>query len=137
MLQETTTALLTNLTLNNVLFYALHSHAILARSLIIRSAPRRGVKAEHVSNMIMEDIEIIGAKSHCIRLDHTQNLSVTDSRLFNCGDNGIELIAAADTSVNYVYFDEMSSKALNLLSQSRNTTVRNSIIQQCSFFVSI
>ena len=134
LLQETTTALLTNLTLNNVLFYALHSHAILARSLIIRSAPRRGVKAEHVSNMIMEDIEILGAKSHCIRLDHTQNLSVTDSRLSNCGDNGIELIAAADTSVNYVYFDKMSSKALNLLSQSRNTTVRNSIIRQCSFF---
>ena len=79
LLQETTRASLTNLTLNNVLIYALHSHAILARSLKIRSAPRRGVKAEHVSNMIMEDIEILGAKSHCIRLDHTQNLSVTDS----------------------------------------------------------
>ena len=124
LLEETTETYLLNMTLHYSGIETHSSNRTVVRNLTVTSPPRHGITVHDSSGMAIKQVHILQAKSHCIRLENTTEVSVSDCRLLSCGDNGIEVIRGFNTVLDSIYFRDMVSKALHL-SKSTNTNLTN------------
>ena len=131
LLRDSTRAFILNLTLNFVGIHAHYTRGILLQNLTVVSSCRHAITVYHVSNMSVQYVEVSKAESHCIRLEKTHDVSVSEGTLHRCGDNGIQIEAGSDTVLDSIHFIGMGAKAINLVNLTRNTTIRNSRMSLC------
>ena len=132
-LEETTETMLYNATLNFSPFIAYSSHNIVLENVRLNGSHEDGVKAVSATSLILQDVEVVSSRGHCIRLKRTHNTYITNSRLLDCGNNGIHGIMISNTAVEFTYFNRIFSKALYVEEKSINMNVRNSIIKDCKY----
>ena len=97
LLRDSTRAFILNLTLNFVGIHAHCTRCTLLQNLTVVSSCRHAITVYHVSNMSVQYVEVSEAESHCIRLEKTHDVIVSEGTLHRCGDNGIQIEAGSDT----------------------------------------